>query len=124
MTRTRRVAVGAALAAAGLLSACNPRPPWAGPDARAQGERLFIERGCHGCHTVGLLGTPTGPDLSDIGARSTRAELAEWLEDPRAHSQVANMPRITLTDEEVRLLATYLASLDEDQPDATDLTSP
>lgn len=28
----------------------------------ASGARLFIEQGCYGCHRIGSLGTPIGPD--------------------------------------------------------------
>lgn len=76
-----------------------------------RGRQLFTEQGCHGCHTVGTMGTPIAPDLSRIGSRYQTAELAAWLRDPSASRPTAHMPRIQLSEVEVRALAAYLASL-------------
>ena len=35
-----------------------------------KGERLFMEQGCYGCHTVGKVGTQgIAPDLSHVGGK-------------------------------------------------------
>ena len=50
----------------------------------AKGERLFQASGCVGCHTVSGKGGLVGPDLSDIGARRSLAEMERSLLDPNA----------------------------------------
>ncbi|HWM61582.1 MAG TPA: c-type cytochrome, partial [Rhizomicrobium sp.] len=55
------------------------------PEQVAAGEAFFYGAGgCSGCHMVGGRGGSSGPDLSAIAARSTRAELEHWLDDPTA----------------------------------------
>jgi cytochrome c oxidase subunit II len=76
-----------------------------------RGRQLFTEHGCHGCHTVGKMGTPIAPDLSRIGLRYGQPQLEAWLRDPSAERPTAHMPRIRLTATEVTALAAYLASL-------------
>ncbi len=34
-----------------------------------QGKQYFMSNGCYGCHAVGRMGTPIGPDLSHVGAK-------------------------------------------------------
>jgi PQQ-dependent dehydrogenase (methanol/ethanol family) len=53
------------------------------PQQVAAGEALFFGKGgCSGCHMVQGRGGMSGPDLSAIAARSTRAEMEKWLDDP------------------------------------------
>jgi|SRR5262245_36832346 len=80
-------------------------------DVAARGQRLFIEQGCYGCHQIGNVGTQIGPNLSHIGAKYGRAQLAAWLHDPREQKPTAHMPKINLSAEETEALSTYLASL-------------
>lgn len=77
----------------------------------AEGRRLFTEKGCYGCHTVGATGTPIAPDLTHVGARYDETRLARWLQDPAAQDPTRHMPNLRLTETEAKALATYLASL-------------
>jgi mono/diheme cytochrome c family protein len=77
----------------------------------ARGREVFRDQGCHGCHTVGAMGTPIAPDLSRIGAKRDQAFLARWLRDPSLQRPTAHMPKIQLSESEVEALATYLGSL-------------
>lgn len=77
----------------------------------AQGQTVFRDQGCYGCHTVGKSGTPIAPDLSRIGARHDEGYLARWLRDPSVQRPTAHMPKLDLSDVEVKALAAYLASL-------------
>jgi cytochrome c oxidase subunit 2 len=84
--------------------------------ARAQdtsdpGKRYFMSNGCYGCHTVGKMGTPIGPDLSTVGAKYSRPYLERWLRDPSAQRPNAHMPTLELSEEQVKDLATFLSSL-------------
>ena len=56
-------------------------------------------------------GTPIAHDLSHVGRKYTEAELAQWLRDPKAQKPNAHMPRLMLSDDEIRALAGYLATL-------------
>ena len=80
-------------------------------DRVEHGRRMFVEQGCHGCHTVKNLGTPIGPDLSRIGARYSESYLKQWLRDPAVQRPAAHMPKLELTDPQIAALAAFLASL-------------
>ncbi len=55
------------------------------PQQVAAGEDVFFGAGgCAGCHMVRGRGASSGPDLSAIAARATRAEMEHWLDDPTA----------------------------------------
>jgi mono/diheme cytochrome c family protein len=74
------------------------------------GTRLFKEHGCYGCHRIGALGTPIGPDLSRVGAKYVEADLVRWLSDPASQKPNAHMPKLELTPAEVKALAAFLAT--------------
>ena len=75
------------------------------------GKRFFMDSGCYGCHTVGKMGTPIGPDLSRIGAKYSRAYLERWLRDPSTQRPSAHMPTLELSEDQVKALAAFLSSL-------------
>jgi cbb3-type cytochrome oxidase cytochrome c subunit len=75
------------------------------------GKQQFVNNGCHGCHMVGKMGTPIGPDLSRIGSKYSRAYIERWLRDPAAQRPNAHMPALELTEDQVKALAAFLASL-------------
>ena len=77
----------------------------------AQGRQLFADKGCYGCHTVGVAGTPIAPDLRAAAARHAEETLARWLRDPSAQEPTRHMPNLQLTAAEANALAAYLASL-------------
>jgi cytochrome c oxidase subunit 2 len=79
--------------------------------AAEPGRNVFFLHGCYGCHRLGQAGTPIAHDLSHIGRKYTQAELVQWLRDPVAQKPTAHMPRIALTEDEIRSLAHYLSSL-------------
>ena len=77
----------------------------------AEGKQYFITNGCYGCHIVGRMGTPIGPDLSHVGSKYSLAYLQRWLRDPAEQRPSAHMPALELTDAQVTALAAYLSSL-------------
>jgi cytochrome c2 len=103
--------VGAALLGLILHVHSSEAAAQGGPSPLERGRQLFTEHGCHGCHTVGKMGTPIAADLSRIGARYNRPQLEAWLRDPSQQRPTAHMPTIRLTATEVTALATYLATL-------------
>ena len=100
------VALGLALAGSSIAVGQGPAA------ARVeQGGRVFVDNGCYGCHTVGKLGTPIAPDLSHIGSKYPLEYLERWVRDPLVQRPSAHMPKLELTDGQVRALAAYLSSL-------------
>jgi mono/diheme cytochrome c family protein len=93
------------------LALLAPVSAQTGSDAVEKGRTIFFSQGCYGCHRVGAAGTPIAYDLSHVGSRFTEADLARWLRDPTSQKPTAHMPRLALTEDEIRALATYLASL-------------
>jgi mono/diheme cytochrome c family protein len=77
----------------------------------AEGQRVFTEKGCSGCHTVGPVGTPLAPDLRRTASRYTEAALARWLRDPSAQVPTRHMPDLHLSEAEADVVAAYIASL-------------
>jgi len=108
MTSTlTRTVVALALGSLGMVAHAVAQPAREGEPGRA----LFFSQGCYGCHRLGAAGTPIAHDLSHVGRKYTEAELARWLRDPASQKPNAHMPRLALTEEEIRALAAYLASL-------------
>ena len=92
-----------------LVSACAARGQ--GQSLVARGQTAFAANGCYGCHIVAKAGTPIGPDLSHVGTKYSEAYLAGWLRDPALQRPTAHMPALELSDDDVRALSAYLASL-------------
>lgn len=57
-----------------------------------RGKAIYEGKGnCESCHRIKGAGSPTGPDLSEVGARSA-AQLTTKLTDPNAEINAANRP--------------------------------
>lgn len=94
-----------------LPLAVAPVIPSGAQESAEQGKQYFMSNGCYGCHTVGRMGTPIGPDLSHVGAKYSLAYLKRWLRDPAEQRPSAHMPALELSDAQVAALAAYLSSL-------------
>jgi cytochrome c553 len=99
------------LALALMLAAYRPALAQEGDAHVAQGKRIFSEQGCYRCHTVGKVGTPIAVALTRIGTKYPEEYLRRWLRDPSLQKPTAHMPRIELSEADVRALAAYLGSL-------------
>jgi hypothetical protein len=86
-------------------------PLGGGKEALVAREQRFTDKGCYGCHTVGVPGTPIAPDLRRVGARYSEAMLARWLRDPSAQEPTRHMPNLDISESEASALAAYLSSL-------------
>ena len=82
-----------------------------GGDVTERGRSVFFSQGCYGCHRLGVAGTPIAYDLSPVGRKYTDVELEKWLRDPASQKPTTHMPRLALSEDEIRALAKYLASL-------------
>ncbi|MBB6449423.1 cytochrome c oxidase subunit 2 [Geomicrobium halophilum] len=86
------------------------------------GRELFEQEGCIGCHATEGAGSAQGPTLTNFGDRETVAgfleandeNLRDWIRDPGALKQGANMPAYPgLEDEELDAIIAYLNSLEK-----------
>lgn len=95
-------------------------------DLAKQGEQLFTEKSCIGCHAVDSKDTRpqqarTAPNLANFGERELVAGILEnkdknvkkWLKDPESVKPGNKMSKTypQLTDEEIDALTEYLNSL-------------
>lgn len=96
------------------------------------GREVFLSKTCVACHAIagtraqGALGPvltryATRPWVAAGAAMNSRANVEQWIRNPQsmkpgalmpgAHTPGGGMPPTNLTDEEIRLIATYLMSL-------------
>jgi cytochrome c oxidase subunit 2 len=97
-----------------LLAALAAAPPATAQDRGALVERggaAFMANGCYGCHMVGKMGTPIGPDLSRVGFKYRQEYLERWLRDPAYLRPTAHMPKLDIKESDIQALAAYLATL-------------
>ena len=86
----------------------------------AKGEKLFMTKGCMGCHSLQAVQAPKGligPNLANVGSRShiaagwlrnTDENLERWIREPQAVKKGVLMPNLGVTVEESRALRAYL----------------
>jgi len=77
------------------------------------GHRLFQEKGCIGCHSVGGTGGNVGPPLDEVAKRRTPEWIIEHFRNPQAVTPGTVMPRFDLTEPEIRALTEFLLSLSD-----------
>ena len=86
-----------------------------------KGLELFSQSTCVGCHTItGVSGGVLGPNLTHLQSRGTFAgaifannpeNLTKWLTDPPKEKPGSVMPKLGLSDDEIRALVAYLETL-------------
>jgi len=98
-------------------------PPAPQDPAAAEGQKLFLAKGCVGCHSLVALNAPKGmlgPNLANIGARTwiaagtlpnTDENLAHWIREPQAIKQGVLMPNLGLSENEAKSIAAYLRTI-------------
>jgi len=86
----------------------------------AQGEKLFAQKGCIGCHSLVAVNPPKGligPNLANVGARTwiaagtlenTDANLAAWIRNPQDWKKGVLMPNLGVTADEAKALVAFL----------------
>ena len=88
----------------------------------SEGRRLFGQKGCNGCHSIGGQGGKIGPALDDVGLRRSPEWMVQHLRDPQAVSPGTVMPRFGFAEGEARALTDFLVHL-RDQKVALTLPS-
>jgi cytochrome c oxidase subunit II len=93
--------------------------PAQGPEYAA-GEKLFMTKGCMGCHSLQAVKAPKGligPNLANVGARShiaagwlanTDENLERWIREPQTVKKGVLMPNLGVTADEAKALRAYL----------------
>jgi len=69
------------------------------------------EQMCTACHAIGGLGGIVGPALDGIGKIREREFLVQWLQDSTVLKPDSKMPKLPLTEEDIKELVEYLLSL-------------
>ncbi|MDH4163751.1 MAG: cytochrome b N-terminal domain-containing protein [Nitrospirota bacterium] len=76
------------------------------------GRDIYRRHGCEACHSIHGKGGKVGPDLTHVAVRRPEAEWHyRHFRDPRAVVPGSIMPRIELTDKELKELTDYMLSL-------------
>ena len=90
--------------------------------SRNEGQRLFQQKGCIGCHSVGGKGGNVRPALEDVGLRRTPEWMMQHFRDPQSVTPGTVMPRFGFTETEARALTDFLLHM-RDQKFALNLPS-
>jgi mono/diheme cytochrome c family protein len=77
------------------------------------GQRLFEQKGCIGCHSVGGHGGKVGPALDEVTKRHGNDWIVQHFRDPAAITPGTVMPKFDFTEPEIRALTSFLVSLTE-----------
>jgi mono/diheme cytochrome c family protein len=99
---------------AAIAPVAAARPPGNDP----AGAKLFADRGCGGCHSVGG-GPVIGPDLATAAMRYDRATLVKWMTDasavyatrgghPPVNPGFPEMPSLGIDERDAGQIADYL----------------
>jgi cytochrome c2 len=76
----------------------------------AQGESLFVQMGCHGCHLVEGYGElpKIGPYLRRVAVKTDPSWLVRWVTNPHAFRPTTRMPNFLFKEEEGIAITAYL----------------
>src|SRR5262245_65048751 len=74
------------------------------PGDAARGTQVYESAGCAACHTIRGRGGATGPDLTDVGARSSPSYLRRSIVEPQADVPVSFRQVRVVTREGRRLV--------------------
>lgn len=77
----------------------------------AGGRQLVQEKACLGCHIIEGQGGAVGPRLDGMIRSRGAAFVMQKLVDPTFNNSTSMMPNFGLTPDEVRAIASYLATL-------------
>ena len=88
----------------------------AAQDAKANGEKLYVDQKCALCHSIGDKGNKKGP-LDAVGSKLSADEIRQWMVDAKGMAVKAKairkpeMKNYTLTKDELDSLVAYMSSL-------------
>ncbi|MDE3199672.1 MAG: c-type cytochrome [Acidobacteriota bacterium] len=76
----------------------------------AYGRELFVQKDCIVCHSIGGVGSKTGPDLLDVTKRHSLEWLDEQLVNPQLVYPGSTMPEYDLDTNSRKALVSFLAT--------------
>ncbi|MDG2307287.1 MAG: c-type cytochrome [Candidatus Binatia bacterium] len=78
----------------------------------AEGEYLFEQLGCHGCHLVQGYGDlpRVGPSLRRVSAKVDPQWMFDWILDPYAFRPRTKMPHFEFSEQQSKAVAAYIWS--------------
>jgi len=76
-----------------------------------EGEKIYNEKGCIGCHQIEENGGVVGPNLTNVGNRLTEGYIFKHLENPQALIPNIIEPNYNFSEDERINLTRYLMSL-------------
>ena len=82
--------------------------------ARAAGAPEVYDKKCKLCHSIkgeGGKQAQKGGALDGVGAKRDAAWLKQYIGDPKSAMPDAKMPKIKLSDDEMKALVDYMLSL-------------
>lgn len=98
------------------LGGFPPRPtlspiavPSGGGLAKTSDRPLVFNQICVACHSLGGQGGNVGPALDAVGDRRDAAYIERWLHDPPAMKPDSKMPKLPLSNEQIRELVAFLS---------------
>ncbi len=83
----------------------------------AQGQRMFEQIGCTGCHLVkGYEDIPKiGPSLRRISAKVDASWMVGWIENPHVFRPRTRMPNFAFKEDEAVAITSYLRSISKQE---------
>ena len=107
--------VGGLLLTGGTYAALSTTPASAETDMSSQqtiteGEKLFLAN-CATCHGLNAQGSPEAPSLIGVGAASVDFQVGTGRMPLQANGPQGEVKPVQFTDEQVKALAAYVASL-------------
>jgi mono/diheme cytochrome c family protein len=83
----------------------------------SEGQRLFEQIGCTGCHLVrGYEDIPKiGPSLRRISAKVDPSWAVRWIQNPQEYLAGSRMPNFSLKEDEAVAIAAYLWSVSKEE---------
>ncbi len=102
----------------------------------AQGEKLFMQVGCTGCHLVEGYGEARkiAPYLRRVAAKADPSWLVQWVTNPHEFRPQTRMPQFFFNEDQGKAIAAYLLKVSKEegnewlasrpQPDGIDPSNP
>jgi mono/diheme cytochrome c family protein len=80
-----------------------------------EGRRLFLQKGCFSCHSVGGQGGKIGPNLDDVSLRRSPDWIMKHFRDPQAVTPGSVMPKFGFSEIQIRALTEFVLHLRDQQ---------
>jgi ubiquinol-cytochrome c reductase cytochrome b subunit len=75
------------------------------------GRIIYDKNGCAACHSIHGKGGSLAPELTHVGSQRDPDWLMRHFKDPQTVSPGSIMPKVTVSDKELKELTDYMASL-------------